>query len=131
MPHSPFVEDERLLLCLWHPLPPDMQHAYPALGAPRTTGQEQLACPAANGWGYRLGAACRVVNPRKRDGDLPAIRLDCHGFALAVPAPSVTRVSIHPSGVTHAINRWLVPAFGDVRVSDVDESRVRRLLADL
>lgn len=31
----------------------------------------------------------------------------------------------------HAIKRWLVPAFGDVRVSDLDEPRVRRLIAQL
>src|SRR5512143_942410 len=31
----------------------------------------------------------------------------------------------------HVINRWLTPAFGDVRVSDLDEPRVRRLVAEL
>jgi integrase len=31
----------------------------------------------------------------------------------------------------HAIRRWLTPAFGDVRVSDLTESRVRQLIAQL
>src|SRR5206468_7942449 len=31
----------------------------------------------------------------------------------------------------HAIARWLTPAFGDVRVSDLTESRVRQLVARL
>jgi len=31
----------------------------------------------------------------------------------------------------HAIARWLTPAFGDVRVSDLTESRVRQLVAQL
>jgi len=35
------------------------------------------------------------------------------------------------AAVEHAIKRWLTPAFGDVRVSDLDEPRVRRLVAEL